>query len=113
VIIPAANVKHLMLRADVVDACAQGKFAVHAVKSVDEAIELLTGMPAGEPSEEGMVPEGTVNFLVAAQLAELSAVRQAFAAAGKQHNGENGEEEGKAGEAQEPGKEPDAGPPQS
>ncbi|MBM4180017.1 MAG: AAA family ATPase [Betaproteobacteria bacterium] len=107
VIIPAGNVKHLMLRADVVDACAQGKFAVHAVKSVDEAIELLTGMPAGEPSEEGMVPEGTVNFLVAAQLAELSAVRQAFAAAGKQHNGENGEEEGKAG------KDPDAGPPQS
>ncbi len=97
VIIPAGNVKHLMLRADVVEACAQGKFAVHAVKNVDEAIELLTGMPAGEPSEEGMVPEGTVNFLVAAQLAELSAVRQAFAAAGKQHNGEDGEPEGNGG----------------
>ncbi len=96
VIIPAGNVKHLMLRADVVEACAQGKFAVYAVKSVDEAIELLTGMPAGEASEEGMVPEGTVNFLVAAQLAELSAVRQAFAAAGKQRNGEDGEQEEKA-----------------
>jgi predicted S18 family serine protease len=99
VIIPAANVKHLMLRADVVEACAQGKFAVHAVKTVDEAIELLTGLPAGEANEEGMVPQGTVNFLVAAQLADLSAVRQAFAAAGKQHNGEDSEQEGNGDDA--------------
>ncbi len=87
VIIPAANVKHLMLRQDVVDACARGRFAVHAVKGVDEAIELLTGVPAGEADEAGMVPAGTVNFLVAAQLADLSAVRQAFAAAGRQQDG--------------------------
>ena len=100
VLIPEANVKHLMLRADVVEACAQGKFAIHAVKTVDEAIELLTGMPAGEANEEGMVPEGTVNFLVAAQLADLSATRQAFAAAGKLRNGEGGDgaENGKEGD---------------
>ena len=89
VLIPEANVKHLMLRADVVEACARGKFAIHAVKTVDEAIELLTGMPAGEANEEGMVPVGTVNFLVAAQLADLSAARQAFAAAAKQRDGED------------------------
>jgi hypothetical protein len=94
VLIPEANVKHLMLRADVVEACAQGKFAIHAVKTVDEAIELLTGMPAGEANEEGMVPVGTVNFLVAAQLADLSAARQAFAAAAKQRDGEDSGEEG-------------------
>lgn len=94
VLIPAANVKHLMLRQDVVKACAEGRFAVYPVKNVDEAIELLTGLPAGEANEEGMVPEGTVNFLVAAQLAELSAVRQAFAAAGRQQNGEAQESSG-------------------
>ena len=100
VLIPEANVKHLMLRADVVEACARGKFAIHAVKTVDEATELLTGMPAGEANEEGMVPVGTVNFLVAAQLADLSAARQAFAAAAKQRNGESGDgaENGKEGD---------------
>lgn len=84
VLIPAANVKHLMLRQDVVSACADGKFAIYAVRNIDEAIELLTGVPAGEPNDEGMVPEGTVNFMVAAQLVELSTLRQAFSAAGRQ-----------------------------
>ena len=83
VIIPAANIKHLMLRQDVVTACAEGRFAVYAVATVDEAIELLTDVPAGEVNEQGRVPQGTVNFLVAAQLAELSAAKQAFAAAGR------------------------------
>ncbi|NTV96394.1 MAG: AAA family ATPase [Thiobacillus sp.] len=83
VLIPEANVKHLMLRQDVVDACAAGKFAVYPVANVDQAIELLTGMPAGEANEAGMVPEGTINFLVAAQLVELSALRQSFASAGR------------------------------
>ena len=97
VVIPAANVKHLMLRADVVAACAAGRFAVHAVTGVDEAIALLTDVPAGEPDEQGMVPQGTVNFRVAAQLAELSAAKQAFAAAGR--SPENGEAEGEAARA--------------
>ncbi|HEX8980826.1 MAG TPA: Lon-insertion domain-containing protein [Parasulfuritortus sp.] len=87
VLIPAANVKHLMLRQDVVDACAAGKFAIYPVKTVDEAIELLTGVPAGEPDAEGLLPEGSINFRVAAQLAELSALRQAFAAAGHHDEG--------------------------
>ncbi|MDD3529825.1 MAG: AAA family ATPase [Gallionellaceae bacterium] len=83
VLIPAANVKHLMLRQDVVDACAEGRFAVHAVSSADEAIELLTGLPAGTADAGGLVPEGTINYRVASQLAEMSALRQAFAAAGR------------------------------
>lgn len=98
VVIPLANVQHLMLRQDVVDACAQGRFRVHAVKHVDEAVELLTGLPAGEPDENGMVPEGTVNYLVAAQLAELSVLRQAYASATKQGSDEVGEEAGEEGE---------------
>jgi predicted ATP-dependent protease len=83
VIVPRSNVKHLMLREDVVAACAEGRFRVYAVDNVDEAIELLTGVPAGEADERGQVPAGSINFLVAARLAELTALRQAYAAAGK------------------------------
>jgi len=97
VLIPAANTKHLMLRQDVVNACAEGKFAIYAVKNVDEAIELLTGVPAGEANEAGMVPEGTINFMVAAQLAALSSLRQSFSAAGRQPVG-NGQAQGQEGD---------------
>ncbi|MGB0129172.1 MAG: Lon-insertion domain-containing protein, partial [Rhodocyclaceae bacterium] len=76
VLIPDANVKHLMLREDVVQACAEGKFKLYAVSTVDEAIETLTGVAAGEPDDQGVVPEGTVNFLVAAQLAEMAMTRR-------------------------------------
>ena len=106
VIIPAGNVKHLMLRADVVAACAEGRFAVHAVKTVDDAIELLTGLSAGEVDDQGMVPQGTVNFLVAAELAELSAVKQAFASAGRgqDEDDEDDDEAGKAAPARPAGR---------
>lgn len=80
VLIPDANLKHLMLRDEVVGAAAQGKFHIYAVSDVDQAIALLTGVSAGEPDEQGIVPEGSINYLVAAQLAEMSATRQAFAA---------------------------------
>lgn len=102
VLIPAANVKHLMLREDVVNACAEGRFAIYPVSHVDEAIELLTGLPAGTADAVGRVPEGSLNFRVAAQLAELSALRQAFAAAGRQAAGNgqaNGGDSARGGEA--------------
>lgn len=92
VIIPQSNVKHLMLREEVVAACAEGKFRVYAVEDVDQAIALLTGMPAGEPDEQGLVPEGSINYLVASQLAELTALRQAYAAAGKKRSGRKAKE---------------------
>ena len=72
VLIPEANVKHLMLRHDVVDAVAAGQFAVYPIATVDEGIELLTGMPAGAPDDEGVYPEGTVNRMVADRLAEMA-----------------------------------------
>jgi predicted ATP-dependent protease len=78
VVIPEANVKHLMLRADVVTACAEGRFHVWATRDVDEAVELLTGTPAGAPDDNGVVPEGSVNYLVAARLIQYSSLRQAF-----------------------------------
>jgi lon-related putative ATP-dependent protease len=97
VVIPASNIKHLMLREDLVRACAEGQFGIYPVEDVDQAIELLTGVPAGEANEEGLVPAGTINYLVAAQLAELSALRQSFAAAGRQA-GDNGRQNGKKGD---------------
>lgn len=83
VLIPAANVKHLMLRADVVQAAAAGKFHVYPVATVDEAISLLTGVPAGERDAQGVFPEGSINYRVDARLRELSEAMQKFAEAMK------------------------------
>lgn len=68
VVIPKANVKNLMLRKDVVQACRDGTFAVYAVETVDEGISLLTGVPAGEKQSGGTYPQGTVNAKVQEKL---------------------------------------------
>ena len=77
VIIPTACVPHLMLREDVVEAARQNLFRIHAVSSVDEAITLLTGLPAGTPDNKGVLPIGTFNHKVAQALATLAAARNA------------------------------------
>lgn len=79
VLIPAVNASHLMLKKEVREAAAAGKFQIYPVRSVDDAIELLTGTAAGECDADGNFPEGSVNFLVAARLLELSLMRQAYA----------------------------------
>ncbi len=84
VLIPEANVKHLMLRRDVVEAVAAGRFVVYPVTSIDEGIELLTGVPAGEPDAGGAYPAGTVNRMVADRLAELAENSRAFASESRQ-----------------------------
>jgi predicted ATP-dependent protease len=78
VLIPISNVKHLMLRQDVVEAVEQEKFHVYAVQTVDQGVELLTGIPAGERDEEGDFPEGSINQLVEARLIELAETQRAF-----------------------------------
>ncbi len=60
VIIPKANAPDLMLRHDILDACEAGLFSVYAVETVQEALTLLTGMPAGERNARGTFPEGTL-----------------------------------------------------
>jgi len=80
VVIPASNVKNLMLRDDVVGAAADGKFHVYAARTIDDAIEVMTGVPAGIPSPGGGFPAGSINAQVAARLEAFSATRQAFAA---------------------------------
>ena len=72
VLIPAANVKHLMLSDEVVEACERGEFAVHAVETVDEAMELLTGLQAGRRGKTGSFPKGSVNARVEERLIELA-----------------------------------------
>jgi predicted ATP-dependent protease len=79
VIVPASNVKHLMLRSDVVDAARAGKFRIHAIENVDQAMELLTGQPAGAPGPDGTYPAGSVNHRVAARLTEFAEKVAAFA----------------------------------
>ena len=76
VLIPEANVKHLMLRADVRQAVADGEFRVYAVRHVDQAMEILTGIPVGETRPDGTFADGTINQRVFARLAELSEKRR-------------------------------------
>jgi len=68
ILIPAANVRNLMLRPDVVEAVRAGRFHIYAVSTIEQGIELLTGLPAGEEDAEGNYPEGTLYAAVRAKL---------------------------------------------
>ncbi|MES9848509.1 MAG: Lon-insertion domain-containing protein, partial [Candidatus Thiodiazotropha sp.] len=72
VLIPTANVKHLMLREDVVQAVKAGEFAVYPIDNIDQGIALLTGAPAGTRDENGEFPEDSVNGRVEASLIRFS-----------------------------------------
>jgi len=74
VIIPARNIKHLALRREVVEASEAGKFSIYGVNTVEDALELLTGIPAGEENKEGKYPEGTLFSLVSDRLEEIARV---------------------------------------
>ncbi|MGZ8190722.1 MAG: Lon protease family protein, partial [Methylococcaceae bacterium] len=78
VIIPATNIKHLMLRWDVVHAAQVGQFNIYAVSTVDEALELLTGMEAGVADEQGVYPPESFNGQVEAQLQQFTMLRKGF-----------------------------------
>jgi predicted ATP-dependent protease len=82
VIIPKGNVQHLMLREDVVEAVRQGQFNVYPVASVDEAIELLTGKPAGVQDASGAFPRDSVNGYVESMLRRHAETRRKFARSG-------------------------------
>ncbi len=78
VIIPASNAKHLMLRHDVVDAVRENRFRLFAVDNTDQAIEILTGMSAGERDGDNTFPEGSFNRLVEQKLRSMSETRKSF-----------------------------------
>jgi len=72
VMIPESNVKHLMLKEEVVEAVRKKKFHIWSVATVDEGIEILTGKKAGKKDRNGAYPKGTVNYLVDKKLKEYS-----------------------------------------
>jgi predicted ATP-dependent protease len=72
VMIPHQNVKNLMLREDVVEALRQGQFHIYSVKSIDEGIEVLTGIPAGARQPDDSYPDGSISQLVDQRLRELN-----------------------------------------
>jgi predicted ATP-dependent protease len=74
VLVPVANVKHLMLRNDVVEAARAGRFRIVPIETVDQAMEILTGLPAGERDARGSYPAGSVNRRVEMRLARLAAI---------------------------------------
>jgi len=78
VLVPASNVKHLMLKKEILEAVEKEKFAIYAVKTIDEGISLLTGVEAGEPDEKGDFPPSSVNGKVVARIKELSETVKAF-----------------------------------
>ncbi len=89
VLIPASNVRHLMLRPDVVEACAKGEFAIYAVESIDQGLEILTGIPAGAPDAEGIYPEGSINRRVADRLTDFAEKARKMGVAGDGKDGGN------------------------
>jgi len=78
VLIPNANVQHLMLRRDVIEACSAGKFAIYAVTTIDQGMALLTGRPAGERDGDRLYPLQSFNRLIEDRLHSFARIRQSF-----------------------------------
>jgi len=91
VVMPSRNLQNLMLDRRVVDAVEEGKFHIYAVDTVQEAVELMTGMPAGERQDDGTFPEDTVYGRADQRLREMADVMREY---GKGAEGDNGEDEG-------------------
>ncbi|MFZ7110565.1 MAG: Lon protease family protein [Desulfatiglandales bacterium] len=90
VMIPKSNIRDLMLRKDVVEAVQKGQFHVYAVSTVDEGIEILTGHKAGELTQDGTYPEGTINAKVNDKLLALAEGLKNFGEEEKKEENEKG-----------------------
>jgi lon-related putative ATP-dependent protease len=76
--IPASNVQNLMVKEELLEAAKTGKFSIYPVRTIDEGIEFLTGVPAGEQLPDGSFKEGTVNYLVNKRLFEMAEMAREF-----------------------------------
>lgn len=78
VIIPASNIRNLMLSEEVVGAVRDGLFHIFAVETIDQGIEILTGRPAGIKGSNGDFPEGTMHHAVNVRLRQLASTLQRY-----------------------------------
>ncbi len=78
VMIPAKNTRNLMLKQDVIDAVKEGKFHIWAISTIEEGVEILTGMEAGTLQPDGTYPEGTLSRRVDDRLVELGEIVRKF-----------------------------------
>ena len=83
VIVPRDNLKHLALSDEVIEAVVAGRFHIYGVSTVDEGIEVLTGVAAGERREDGSYPDGTVHYRVEHRLQEMARTAREFARPGR------------------------------
>ena len=98
VMIPESNINDLMLRKDVVEAVKAGKFRIYPVKTIDEGIEILTGVQAGERGKAGAYPTGSINDLVDKKLKSLAEGLKKFVETEKdEQKKKGGGKRGKAG----------------
>ena len=88
VLIPKQNVENLLLRHDVLEAIEAGQFSVYPITTVDDAIEVLTGIPAGEADAEGDYPPDTINGRVQARLQQMAELRRSFGRDDKEEKSE-------------------------
>ena len=72
IIIPASNVKHLMLKEEVLEAAKSGTFEIYAIENVDEGMEILTGKVSGTRDRDGKFPKESINHLVEKKLKLLA-----------------------------------------
>ncbi len=84
VIIPQKNIRNLMLKQEVVEAAGEGKFHIWPISTIEEGIEILTGMEAGTLQPDGTYPEGTLFRKVDERLVELAEIVKRF---GKEGDG--------------------------
>jgi len=78
VIIPDTNVKHLMLKQEIIESVKKGDFAIYGVKTIDEGISILTGIEAGEADKKGKFSRKSINGMVVARLEKLSKTLKEF-----------------------------------
>ncbi len=71
-LIPYSNIQNLMLKDEVIEAIKEGKFHIYPIKTIDEGIEVLTGIKAGDKRLDGTFEEGTINYLVQKRLTEMA-----------------------------------------
>jgi lon-related putative ATP-dependent protease len=91
VIIPKSNERNLMLKDEVIEAVRAGKFHIWSVETIDQGIELLTGVPAGEMQPDGSYPEGSISGLVDKRLRELVESMKKFSSAAEKNEKKQGE----------------------